>query len=301
MKAGPKLASFAVVVLVAFGAAAAVGAGVGPIDVGPTTADHSQMNGMSESTGAPLAGALPRGLAVAADGYRLAVADTDLAADATSMFRFSIVDDDGITVTEFDELHERRLHLIVVSRNLVDFHHLHPDMDDSGRWTVELPALAPGSYRVFADFRPDGGDNLTLGTDLTVVGDVVAVAVPDPTNTFDVDGYTVTMVGTPSVGETELTFTVGLDGKVVSTDPYLGAAGHLVALRAGDLAYLHVHPHPDASADTNPEVTFTGEFPTAGTYRLFLDFSHDGTVRTAAFTVTVPDGHETTPAHREEH
>ena len=25
-------------------------------------------------------------------------------------------------------------------------------------------------------------------------------------------------------------------------EPYLGAKGHLVALREGDLAYLHIHP-----------------------------------------------------------
>jgi hypothetical protein len=75
-------------------------------------------------------------------------------------------------------------------------------------------------------------------------------------------------------------------GRVVRTDPYLGAAGHLVAIRRGDLAYLHVHPHED---DTTSDVTFTGEFPTAGTYRLFFDFAHDGTVRTASFTATVDD------------
>ena len=42
-----------------------------------------------------------------------------------------------------------------------------------------------------------------------------------------------------------------------------------------------------------PAVTFTAEFPTAGLYRLFFDFSVDGTVRTASFTVYVPDtGHD---------
>jgi hypothetical protein len=294
-----KLASFAAVVVVSFGAAAAVGAGVGPI--GDVSTDHRAMNVASES--AATSSGLPRGLAVADGGYRLVAERTDIAANATSTFGFSIVDDvddggggggGGGTLTEFDALHERRLHLIVVSRNLVDFHHLHPDMDVSGRWTVDLPSLAPGSYRVFADFRPEGGGDLTLGTDVTVVGDVAAVAIPDPTNTFDVDGYTVTLAGTPSVGDTELSFTVELDGEVVTTEPYLGAAGHLVAIRVGDLAYLHVHPHettsPDSSHTTSPQVAFTSEFPTAGTYRLFLDFSHDGVVRTAAFTVTVPDG-----------
>ena len=66
-------------------------------------------------------------------------------------------------------------------------------------------------------------------------------------------------------------------------EPYLGAFGHLVALRGGDLAYLHVHP---ASAATpGPVVGFDAEVPSAGTYRMFFDFQVGGVVRTAEFTV----------------
>jgi hypothetical protein len=287
MNTASKLLAFAAIVTVAFGGAAAVGAAVGPIDVGGETAGHAGHSG-GES--------IPRGLAVAADGYRLAVDTTNLAG-ASTRFGFSIVDNDGVPVTAFDELHERRLHLIVLSRNLVDYHHLHPAMDTAGHWSIELPPLGSGSYRVFADFQPTGAANLTLGTDITVAGDVHAVALPEPNTVSEVDGYTVTMAGTPTVGDTELHFTVEHGGEVVRTDPYLGAAGHLVAIRQGDLAYLHVHPHGDDSngdgsnGDTaSPVVTFTGEFPTAGTYRLFFDFSHGGTVRTASFTVNVANG-----------
>jgi hypothetical protein len=62
-----------------------------------------------------------------------------------------------------------------------------------------------------------------------------------------------------------------------------------VALRAGDLAYLHVHPGGvpgDGATEPGPTVSFTATAPSAGSYRLFLDFKHDGEVRTAAFTVT---------------
>ena len=71
--------------------------------------------------------------------------------------------------------------------------------------------------------------------------------------------------------------------------PYLGAYGHLVALRQGDLAYLHVHPEGtpgDGVTPAGPAVEFVAEVPSAGTYRLFLDFQHGGVVRTAEFTVT---------------
>lgn len=279
MNTATKLIAFAAVVAVVFGAAAAVGAAVGPIEIDSDNASRDTHSGDDVVT------ELPRGLAIAQDGYRLVVDATSLAADATSQFGFAIVDDEGTPVTTFDDLHERALHLIVLSRNLVDYSHLHPAIDADGHWNVELPALAPGSYRVFADFQPTGAENLTLGTDVTVAGNVETVALPEPDNVATIDGYTVTVDGVPAVGDTELSFTVKLAGEVVRTDPYLGAAGHLVAIRGGDLAYLHVHPHDGDSSI----VTFTGEFPTAGTYRLFFDFAHGSTVRTAAFTVVVGD------------
>jgi hypothetical protein len=99
-----------------------------------------------------------------------------------------------------------------------------------------------------------------------------------------VDGYTVTLDGELAAGtDTVLTPHVTLDGRDVTgeLEPYLGALGHLVALRRGDLAYLHVHPE---------RLDFHTAVPTPGAYELFLDFRHHGVVRTAAFTLTASAG-----------
>lgn len=69
-----------------------------------------------------------------------------------------------------------------------------------------------------------------------------------------------------------------------------------MALRAADLGYLHVHPegHPgDGVTPAGPGITFALTAPSAGDYRLFLDFQHEDVVRTAEFTLTVAKG---TPA-----
>lgn len=89
------------------------------------------------------------------------------------------------------------------------------------------------------------------------------------------------LTGDIEPGDT-VTVTVTRDGQTVTTDPYLGARGHLVALRDGDLAYLHVHPLPDAD---DGAVRFAVEIPSAGTYALFFDFDHNDTVHTARFVV----------------
>ena len=87
--------------------------------------------------------------------------------------------------------------------------------------------------------------------------------------------------------ETPVTFAVLRDGQPLEAlDAYLGAKGHLVALREGDLAYLHVHPTEGGSSRSN-EVGFMATFPTAGRYRLFLQFQTGGKVRTVAYTVEV--------------
>ena len=82
--------------------------------------------------------------------------------------------------------------------------------------------------------------------------------------------------------ESELRFTVTKDGLPVRTEPYLGAGGHLVALRDGDLAFLHVHPN-----ENDDRIGFEATFPTAGAYRLFLQFKVNGAVQTVAFTEEV--------------
>ncbi|MCW5880437.1 MAG: hypothetical protein KIS91_05820 [Anaerolineae bacterium] len=108
-------------------------------------------------------------------------------------------------------------------------------------------------------------------------------AQPTPATTATTaDGYTVRLTAGASragaAGETS--FAVTRDGRPVTVEPYLGAQGHLVALREGDLAFLHVHPHEERLA-------FETTFPTGGRYRLFLQFKAAGTVHTAAFTRTV--------------
>ena len=99
--------------------------------------------------------------------------------------------------------------------------------------------------------------------------------------------------------------TVTRDGEpVTALEPYLGAFGHLVALRDGDLAYLHVHPHgdaPEAGETSGPEIVFEATAPTEGRYLLFLDFQVDGQVHTAPLVIdTTGTGSSAGDGHDEE-
>jgi hypothetical protein len=222
------------------------------------------------------------GLSAAANGYRLDVSQTTVTTGASAPFVFRVLGPDGTAVRTFDIEHEKQLHFIVVRRDGSGYQHLHPVMAVDGAWTVPLRLDAAGSYRLFADFAPTGGTPTTLGTDIQAAG--VYEPAPDTglIQKVTVNGYDVTLSGDLRAGKSStVVATVRRGGQVTALEPYLGAYGHLVALRASDLGYLHVHP----LEKTGPEVRFAVEVPTVGRYRLYLDFQHDGVVRTAAFTV----------------
>ncbi len=233
-----------------------------------------------------------RGLGVAENGLRLAVLDPEWSRGATEPLRFRILDQDGEPLTRFDVTHTKRMHVIVVRRDLTGFQHLHPELAADGAWSVPLRLADPGTYRVFADFSV-GGEAITLADDLRVDGDADLRGLPAPATRAlsEPGGYEVALRSGGAHGgahageETRLRFAIGRDGEPASLQPYLGAGGHLVALREGDLAFLHVHPTGDAGRDGSIE--FAATFPTAGSYRLFLQFKVGGALQIAAFTEEV--------------
>jgi hypothetical protein len=236
-----------------------------------------------------------RGLAVADDGLRVVVDDPELRPGRNERLRFRIVDDGGRTVRDFDVEHEKRMHLIVARRDLTGFQHLHPEQAADGTWSTSVRVREAGSYRLFADFSYKGTPQ-TLASDLRVDGSADLLPLPNPQQTSVSDGgYDVRLDADRARPgqEAELRFSITKDGVPVHTEPYLGAGGHLVALREGDLAFLHVHPteaaHGDAGSDGahDDSVGFVATFPTEGRYRLFLQFQHDGRVHTVAFTQEV--------------
>jgi hypothetical protein len=215
--------------------------------------------------------------------YTLAAQEERFDPGTPSEFRFKILGPDGRAVTEYRPLHERELHLIVVRIDLATFSHLHPTRDAGGTWHVELTLPSPGQYRAFADVAPADGPEVTLSVDLSAPGEWIRQELPAESRTAQTDQYHVELSGELLAGvHSEIAFFVSRSGRGVELEPYLGALGHLVALRASDLAYLHVHPIEDASAEA---VRFGVEVPASGAYRLFLQFQHEHRVHTAGFTV----------------
>ena len=318
-----KLAGFTTLLAAVFGVTLLVGGQIGPIGQ-PAAADHGdgthnestdggvgEEDGMDTAAGghgahqsgnqnvtAGGAGGVPGGLQVSQDGYTF-VLDRSAVAAGTRDLSFRIEGPDGQPLTDYEVEHEKDLHLIAVRRDFTGFQHVHPVRAADGTWSTELD-LTGGTWRLFADFAPTAIDDvdtapLTLGADLAVTGPAGGQSVGDTAASGEsrvvvVDGYRVELTGDLAAGEeSSLRFAVTRDGApVTDLQPYLGARGHLVALREGDLAYLHVHPTEGIDATGN-EVGFGASVPSIGSYRLYLDFRVEDVVRTASFALTTAD------------
>jgi hypothetical protein len=284
-----RVAAFAALLVGVFAGAALLGGAIDPAgsDADVETGEHRSTGaGTTDTHAGDESAEAPPGLQTAQGGYRLILNRTRLTEGRPrARIDFRIVDRAGWPLHEFERSHEKRMHFIVVRRDLSSFQHLHPTMGPDGTWSARVDLSEGGVYRVFADFTRDG-DQRTLGADVHV-GDRYrpeALAQPRPTAQTE-RGLTVTLDsdGVRAGAAGRVGFQVRDGGEPVNDrlEPYLGAKGHLVALREGDLAYLHTHPE-------GGELAFMTEYPSAGAYRLFVQFRYQGKVHTAAFTQQVP-------------
>lgn len=310
MNAAGRLAAFGAGLAVAFTTAYVTAAAVVP-DTAPTAtqnlgaepaADHSAPAEQALPV-SPLS-ADPPGLSLAQDGYALSAVRAPGAPNDRDTLSFTIAGPSGTPLLDYATVHDKQLHLIVVRSDGQHFAHVHPVLDQvTGMWSTPWMWKAAGTYRVFADFQPAQASSpkLTLTRTVDVAGEVAPAPALTTRTSDEIAGYTVELDGalTADVSK-QLTATVTRDGEPVTTlQPYLGAYGHLVALREGDLAYLHVHPEgaePVGDRTGGPAVSFAATAPNAGRYLLYLDFKVDDTVHTATFVVDAARDNTNQPA-----
>src|SRR5262249_48035662 len=90
--------------------------------------------------------------------------------------------DNGI-VRQFDVMHERFLHLVLVRRDLQHFRHEHPAMHSDVPFRLPHACPAGGDYRLFADVAPKDAGGQILSAHLTVAGGNSGAEDAAPTDT----------------------------------------------------------------------------------------------------------------------
>lgn len=215
--------------------------------------------------------------------------------------------DGAKTLSEFDVVHEKKLHLLMVTPDLAWFAHEHPDIQPDGTFALDFAFPKGGTYRLFSDFKAAGRSPAVVPVDIAVDGDTPpakALVPSDLKKPVENNGYLVRMTtATPaSGGLSTMKFLVARDGKPVKhLEPYLGALGHLVILGDDAKTFLHAHPEEHAAPhdDTGKphhahpstgEVAFATRFPKPGIYKAWAQFQHKGRIVVADFVFDVKPG-----------
>jgi len=201
---------------------------------------------------------------------------------------------DGKPVTNFEAVHDAKVHLIVVREGLDHFAHLHPEVKEgTGELTARYTFPLGGTYHLFADYKPHGKTQATAVASLAVTGEkpsspLLTVTAP---GTVKGDGLTgkVTLEGVKAGGEGRVRFELsGDDGnQALDLDPYMGAMGHLVVVSADAKRYVHAHPVEEKAAPKNV-VAFEAHFAAPGLYKGWGQFKRGGKVRVVPFVIQVP-------------
>ncbi len=217
---------------------------------------------------------------------------------------FTIKDPTGLPVKKVEVVHEKLLHLLMVSKDLSWYAHEHPEIQPDGTFTFTYTFPEAGEFFFYNDFTPPN-----VGQQVVIVPVAVEGVAPadkalkvDAGTPKTIDGYTVSLdTGGPvkTGAATHLSYTVTKDGKPVTTlAPYLGAMGHLVIISEDRKEFVHSHPHEGGehagSAMGGPKVDFEAHFNVPGTYKGWAQFNvgtkEKEQVITVPFTFTVANG-----------
>jgi len=199
---------------------------------------------------------------------------------------------DGSPVEAFELTHEKLLHLIIVSKDLSYFNHVHPEYKGGGVFEVANEFPAGGEYRMIADFQPAGGDAMTKLAWLEVEGEPARsapVVLTDPLEAT-ADGKRVSLRISSLAPDEESVLTFHVEDEVsgrpiADLEPYLGAIGHVVILSEDGERYVHAHAEKDQGS--GPDARFEVIFPKSGVYKIWVQFQHQGQVFTASYAVQV--------------
>ena len=246
---------------------------------------------------------------------QLQVAGTELVAGAPLRLSFQAQNSQQRPIQFLEYVHERPLHLLIVSDDLAEFEHIHPELVAGDRYEITHTFKSGGRYRLYADFTPPGGAQRVESFDLTLRGQqrVAVKLAADKNWESETKGVKVAMTARQPLraGEDiELSFAIRdkTTGKVPENlTPYLGAWAHFVLIDEALQSFIHAHPietqsnvgatnpihiHNESASSQGPppaEIRVLTSFPKAGLYKLWAQFQLGDAVIAQPFVLQVKE------------
>lgn len=241
---------------------------------------------------------------------------------------FTVKDQQGATVKDLQIVHEKPMHLLIVSKDLAEFYHVHPEPSPDGSYRVTHTFPNGGDYKLYADFTPQGAVQVVEQIDVTVAGSErpKVALVPDTKFEKVIDGLKIVMRRSADIkAGQELTldfqaFDAATGEPATDLQNYLGELAHFVIISEDLEDFVHAHPmakgepmdsmnmgdakpeehgkdgHAHGATEGNgeganrSEVSAHTTFPRAGLYKLWAQFQRGGKVISVPFIVNVPEG-----------
>ena len=207
-----------------------------------------------------------------------------------------------IPIFELREVHEKKIHLLIIDESLTDYHHEHPVPGDKpGEYRFTFTPRKPGPYRAWADVLP-----LVTGVQEYAMADIAApegAAGGTLEKTFPLRGeleglvYELTLPKEPLRAGQPATLRVRITDKggkpFTALEPLMGAFAHLVGFHEDRRTILHMHPVEtrklQAEDRGGPDLEVRLYTDTPGYYRLFLQVQIGGVSKFVPFGVQVVD------------
>jgi hypothetical protein len=218
-----------------------------------------------------------------------------------TMLNISVTEQPGIPVREFEFIHDKLMHLIIVGEDLSYFAHIHPTLAGTeGNFNILHTFPESGKYKLWVDFKPKGG-NQTL---VTFVADVKGLPIHSPGMPI-YDGIYIKESSDSNYQislklpqekiianeDTDIVFSIfdASSNPVMDLEPLMGAGGHSVIISTDIQEFLHVHPTEEVEPNWKggPHISFRTSFPKPGLYKAWGQFQHKGKIIMADFLLKV--------------
>jgi hypothetical protein len=206
----------------------------------------------------------------------------------------------GLPVTDFEKVHEKLMHMIIVGKDLIYFTHIHPSFDaNSGEFSITNNFPEADNYKIWVDFKPKGGIQSLVTFNLDKMIGASHEPIPLTGNNQSStkktnEKYQVrlkTPIDISANTAVDIAFEVSdvKGNPITDLEPLMGAGGHAVIISSDRNEFLHVHPTQEVSSDWKggPEVAFSTSFPKPGIYKAWGQFQHNKRTVTADFILNV--------------
>lgn len=247
---------------------------------------------------------------------------------------FTVKNARGETVKNLAIVHEKPMHLLVVSEDLSEFYHLHPEAQIDGSYKVSHSFPNGGNYRLYADLTPPDNAQTVQDFSLRVSGDErqtvdlkrdekLEKTIGDLRVVLKPDGD---LIANKEMRLDFQTFDRATNKPAIDLENYLGAKAHFVVISQDLERFVHAHPlsndnvkgavkgaqHSHETNSLREEIPHAhGEklngvesesivsahvvFPKTGIYKIFAQFQHAGQVVTVPYIVEIKAGAEEKP------